>query len=201
MRKLHGRIGALNDQLQQALKTKETEGKPAVLSKVQLTRLKDEYPEMADMLEGDIADVIAAIATKSADPKEIQALVQRGVAEEVAKFREESVTDQHENWKTDCWATFPSEDSQGERTPEYAAWLKTMTPEEAAQFENSNSPAFVNRKLGQFYDWKNRAAKAETEKKSRLSAAITPQGTARANPQNLSDEEAVNKAFMDAYES
>ena len=195
VRKLHGRIGALNDQLQQALKAKETEGKPAVLSTVQLTRLKEQYPEMADILEGDIADVIAAVAHKSADPKEIQALVSKQVAEQVFVMRQEAITDRHENWMTDCWA----DQIGGTRTHEYAAWLKTMTPEEADAFENSQNPGFVSRKLDQFYDWKGKAAKAETEKQSRLKAAITPQGTARAGPQTMSEDEAERKAFEDAY--
>ncbi|MGH8430375.1 MAG: hypothetical protein ACREUF_08225, partial [Solimonas sp.] len=79
--------------------------------------------------------------------------------------------------------------------------LKTMTEDEARAFENSQNPTFVNRKLDQFYDWRNKAAKAETEKQQRLKAALTPQGGARAGQQTMSDEEAERKAFEDAYHS
>lgn len=199
LRKLHGRIGSLNDQLQQALKAKETEGKPAVLSPVALTRLKDQYPEMADMLEGDISEVIANLAQKSVDPKEIAAMVSKQVEAEKFVMRQEAVTDRHESWQQDCWVVFPTDENPGERTPDYAAWLKTMKPEEAHAFENSQNPAFVIRKLDQFYDWKSKSVKAETEKQQRLKAAVTPQGTARAGPQTLSEEEAERKAFEDSF--
>lgn len=202
LRKLHGRIGSLNDQLQQALKVKETEGKPAVLTPVALKRLKDEYPEMADMLEGDIADVIANLAQKKIDPEEIAAIVTKQVEVEKFAMRQESVTDRHDTWATDCWA----DQIGGTRTPDYAAWLMTMKPEEASAFENSQNPAFVIRKLDQFYDWKSKqaqgieaVARTQAEKQQRLKGAITPTGTARASPQTLSEEEAERKAFEDAY--
>ncbi|MGH8430423.1 MAG: hypothetical protein ACREUF_08475 [Solimonas sp.] len=195
MRKLHGRIGALNDQLQQALKAKETEGKPAVLSTGELKRLKGEYPELAELLEGDLAEVVAG--QKAPDPKAIDDLVSQRVAAELDAFRRQAVDDRHETWKTDLWVGQPGET----RTAEYAAWLKTMTEDEARAFENSQNPTFVNRKLDQFYDWKNKAAKAETEKQQRLKAALTPQGGARAGQQTMSDEEAERKAFEDAYHS
>lgn len=204
LRKLHGRIGSLNDQLQQALKAKETEGKPAVLSPVALSRMKSEYPELADMLEGDISDVLANLAQKTVDPKEIAAMVARQVADETFAMRKEALNDRHETWEKDCWADQPG----GTRTPDYAAWLNTMTQEDAAAFENSQNPAFVIRKLDQFYDWKGKknqatesVARTQAEKKQRLTAAITPQGTARAGPQTQSDEEALNKGFAEGFNS
>lgn len=204
LRKLHGRIGSLNDQLQQTLKAKEAEGKPAVLTPVALARLKAEYPEMADMLEGDIADVIANIAQKKVDPAEIAAMVTKQVEVEKFAMRQESITDRHDTWVADCWA----DQIGGNRTPQYAAWLMTLPAGEADTFENSMNPAFVNRKLDQFYDWKGKQAQAmettartQAEKQQRLKGAITPTGTTRASSTNLSDEEAANKAFQDAYEN
>lgn len=195
VRKLHGRIGALNDQLQQTLKAKETEGKPAVLSSVQLTRLKAEYPEMADMLEVDIAEAVRGMAHKATDPKEIENLVSKRVDAEIFTMRQEAITDRHDTWQADCWADQPG----GTRTAPYQAWLNTMAQGEAEAFESSMNPAFVNRKLDQFYDWKNKLATAETEKKQRLKAALTPSGTARASPQTMSDAEAERKAFEEEF--
>lgn len=204
VRKLHGRIGALNDQLQNALKKNEAEGKPAVLSEVQLSRLKGEYPELADLLKGDIADVISGLAQHKADPKEIESIVSSRVEKEIFKMRTEAVEDVHPTWATDCWETRPAVQTdgsivEGKRKPIYQAWLNTMTADEASAFENSQSPAFVNRKLSEFYAWKEKAAKAETEKQQRLKAAVTPQGTPRAGPQTVPDEEAERKAFEEEF--
>lgn len=201
VRKLHGRIGALNDQLIQALRAKETEGKPAVLSTVRLERLKAEYPEIADILEADLVATMSSLSQKEADPKAIEEMVTSRVAERVAAeafaMRKEAVTDRHPNWATDCWTDEPG----GTRTPEYQAWINTMTEDEASAFENSQNPSFVNRKLEQFYDWKSKAAQAEAEKQNRLQAAITPQGTARAGPKTMSEEEAERRAFEDSFNS
>ncbi len=198
LRKLHGRIGALNDQLQQALKAKETDGKPAVLTHTELKRLKAEFPEMAELLGADIADAMAGVKATAIDPDEIAKLVSRGVATEVAKVREDFVNAEHANWKTDLWTGEPG---ASDRTPAYEAWRKTMTPEQANAIEASQSPAFVTRKLSEFYAWKDKASKAEAEKQNRLKAAVTPQGTARAGPQNLSDDEALMKGFAEGFNS
>jgi hypothetical protein len=195
VRKLNGRIGALNDQLRQALKTKETEGKPAVLTSRELTRLKGEYPELAELLEGDIAEVMAGLAAP--DPKAISELVSKGVANEMVKFREEAVTDRHENWKTDLWIGEPGT----QRTPEYEAWRKTMTAEQADAIESSNNPIFVSRKLDEFYAFKAKASKAEADKQGRLKAALTPQGTPRGSNQTISDNEALSKGFNEGFNS
>jgi hypothetical protein len=194
LRKLHGRIGALNDQLQTALKAKETEGKPAVLSPVELKRFKDEYPEMAGTLQEDIAEAIAGIKQAAPDPKVIEALVTDRVERQMSELRDAAVTDVHETWKTDLFA-------EGKRTAEYDAWLKTMPTDEAEKLESSNNPHYVIKKLNQFYDWKGKEAKAKTEKQDRLKAALTPQGVPRAGQSTLSDEEAMRKGFDDAFAS
>lgn len=201
IRKLNGRIGSLNDQLQQALKSKEAEGKPAVLTTRELTRMKAEFPEMASLLEQDLAEAMSNVSGSKPDPKEIETLVSSRVKEEMHTIRLEAVTDRHENWASDLWAVQPTLDQPGIPTPAYSEWLKTMTEAEVLAFESSQSPAFVNRKLDQFYDWKSKTAKAEQAKQSRLKASITPQGTARAGPQTVSDAEAERKAFEDAYNS
>ena len=197
LRKMHGRMGALNDQLQQALRAKEAEVKTAAAQPVKLTRLKAEFGELAELLEDDISEVVKGLGHQKVDPREIDNLVSKRVADEVFNMRRESITDTHENWETDCWADQPG----GTRTPEYQAWINTMSAPEASAFENSQNPAFVNRKLNQFYDWKNKLAKTETEKQQRLKAAVTPQGTARAGSQTMSDDEALRKGFNEGFSS
>ncbi|MES2942918.1 MAG: hypothetical protein V4772_08620 [Pseudomonadota bacterium] len=205
VRKLHGKIGELNDKLQKTLKTKETEGKPAVLSPVALNRLKGEYPELSELLEGDIAEVIASLAQKKADPKEIEDLVSSRVSKELSLFKRESLFDRHQTWETDIWAQKPAMSEgqfvPGVPTPAYQAWLKTMTAAEVDALNNSESPTFVSRKLDQFYDWKGKQAKAEIDKQSRLKAALTPQGLQKGNSQTMSEEEAARKAFDDSFNS
>jgi hypothetical protein len=197
VRNLHGHVGALKEELAQLKKVKDETGKPATLTPVELKRMKAEFPEMSQFLQEDMAEVLANLAPKATDPKEIDAIVERRVQAVEARLREENVNDRHPTWKTDCWVDKPG----GQRTAEYQAWLKTMPDAEAQAFESSQSPSFVNRKFDQFYDWKNKAAKAETEKQNRLKAAVTPQGVPRAGQSTMSDEEAMRKAFEDTFNS
>ena len=197
MRKLHGKIGALNDQLQTALKAKETDGKPAVLSPVALTRLKAEYPELSDLLEGDITEAIASLAAKKADPKEIEELVARGVAKELHADRHERLLERHENWVKDLWVDQPG----GTPTQAYQDWLKTMPEADVHAFNTSESPAFISRKLDNFYEWRVKQTKTQAEKQNRLKAALTPQSESKGSSQTMSEEEAERKAFEDSFNS
>lgn len=205
LRRLHGRIGQLNDDLQQLKKARDAEGKPvdgkpaAPLTKFSLEKIKSEYPELGALLEDDLSQALSGMRS-TPDAEQLQALVApllaKQLGQEIAKFREESVNDRHENWKTDLWMGEPG---RSERSADYEAWRKTIPEADANALENSDSPSFVNRKLDQFYDWKTQASKTKTAKQDRLKAAITPQGTARQGPASMSEEEAAQKAFDDAF--
>lgn len=200
-RKLHGRIGDLNSQLQQALKAKEEAGKPATATPLELKRLKEQYPDLAGFLQEDLAESLTSLAPKAADPNEIKGLIDQGVAQgvarQMAKLRDAQVTAAHEHWKTDLYADLKT----GTKTAEYQAWLKTMPDAEAKAFEDSTNPYLVINKLNQFYDWKGKEAKAKTEKDERLKAAITPKGVPRAGQQTMSDDEALAKGFSEGFNS
>lgn len=204
IRKLHGQFGALNDLVRKTMQTREAEGKPATLSAVELKRMKAEYPDMAAFLEEDLAHVMSGLKPQQQDPTEIDNRVSERVTQLLAaeranlraELRTDAVTDRHESWKTDLWV---GGELGKTRTPEYVAWLKTMPEAEAAQFESSDSPAYVSRKLDQFYDWKNKAAQAEATKKNRLAAAVTPTSGARASPQTMSDADAELKGFEQGF--
>lgn len=195
LRKVHGRIGEMNDLLRKALQTKEAEGKPAVLTPVELKRIAANFPELAADMSEDIAEAIASLRTVAApvDPKELDSLVESRVAAIVAKQRVDEVKEAFPTWETDLWA------APGVHTTAFASWRKTLSPAEVERLDNSNSPSFINRKLGEFYEWKNKATQAATEKTERLKGAITPQGVARAAPPAISDDEAMRKAFAESF--
>lgn len=200
-RRLQGQYGALHDLLKQTLKTKEAEGKPAALTPVELKRMKEQYPELAGDLQEDLKELIAGIAPKATDPKEVQDLIEKGVAQgverEMARQRDAAVTDRFETWKTDLYANLQT----GEKTPEYQAWLKTMSEAEGQAFESSTNPYFVIRKLTAFYEFKDKANKAKAQKDERLRANLTPQGVPRAGQTTMSDEEAMRKGFEAGFSS
>ncbi len=202
LRQLQGKFGDLNRELLKLKTPKEGEGDPPKPAPVDLRRLKAEYPDISEALASDLAEAMATLAPKGASPEELQALinqqVQAGIRKEAARLADEAVTTTYETWKQDLWV---GGDLGKERTPEYQAWLKTMPEAEGKAFETSGSPAFVTRKLAQFYDWKTKAAKSEDDKQQRLKAALNPQGQPRAGPQTMSDEEAMRKGFAEGFNS
>ena len=201
IRKLQGQIGDLNSLLREQMKKKEEAGKPAVVTAVELKRMKEEYPELAQFLQEDLAESLSALAPRGPDSKELHELIDRGVAQGVearmAELREAAVTDRHERWKTDLYADLKT----GQKTPEYQAWLKTMSEAEGKAFEASQNPYFVIKKLDAFYEWRDKAAKAKQQQQDRLKANITPQGVPRAGQATPSDEEAMRKGFEAGFNS
>lgn len=201
IRKLQGQIGDLNSLLREQMKKKEEAGKPAVVTAVELKRMKEEYPELAQFLQEDLAESLSALAPRGPDPKELHELINHGVAQGVearmAELREAAVTDRHEHWKTDLYADLTT----GQKTPEYQAWLKTMSEAEGKAFEASQNPYFVIKKLDAFYEWRDKAAKAKQQQQDRLKANITPQGVPRAGQPTTSDEEAMRKGFEAGFNS
>lgn len=200
IRKVYGRLGALQDQLQTLLKPREVEGKPATLTAPELKRMKAEYPELAKELEGDLTDLLQTLAAgaKGPDPANLSELIEAGVQRRLAERADAEVTDEHPTWKADMWV----DGKLGEaRTPDYTAWLATMPEADRYRFENSNNPMYVTRRIGEFYTWRQARTQAQTEKQDRLKAAITPRGVPRAGPSTQSDREAAEAGFNEGFNS
>jgi hypothetical protein len=161
----------------------------AIGSSKEWDALKEEYPEWASATE-KLLD--AKLATHKAPPtddvaKTVEDKLHAQMAQQASKDRSDEISEIHPNWKADLFTV----DAQGQSAPtaDYAAWAKTMTPEEVAKFENSNSVLYVDRKLTQFYAWKSaRAAHAAeaaqptvkpivSTRQKRLEAAVNPRGT------------------------
>lgn len=195
LRKAHGRIGALNDQLLQTMKAKEAEGKPAVLTAPELTRLKGQFPELGEMLGPDLAEWFASQTSKQ-DPTAVQALVEQ----EIAKARE-AMDKRNLEERMEALEEEHPDAPQVIRSPEFAAWRLTLTADQQASLDRATSPYVVAKKLTAFKEWRDTEAKAKQQSKKRLEAAVTPTGTSRSGQHVLSDREEAEKAFAEAIKS
>lgn len=199
LRKAHGRIGALNDLLHQTMKAKEEAGKPAALTPMELKRTREEFPELAEFIESDMAGFLAA--NSGANPEAVAAMVEQSLAkqrEEADKAdiaqRQEELEEEH----PDAREVFAK--------PEFASWFQALPEAERNAMQRTKSVAVLSRKLTAFKAWNaEQAAKAEAsanakqQSKKRLEAAITPTGVGGRQGSNvLSDREAAEKAFADA---
>ena len=188
LRDANGRIGALNDLLKQTREHKKDEGKAPVLSAVELKRMKEQYPELAETLTADIGELMATLA-KPQDKDEVSRLIKEQVAESSFAERKQMLSDEHPDWEAikkgeDLWK-----------------WIATLPADEASAFQNSANPLYVAKKLTVFKAWRDGATKAKDDSQERLEAAITPRGVPRTSKSTMSDEEAMLKGFEEGFKT
>lgn len=198
LRKAHGRIGALNDQLHQALKAKEAEGKPAVLTPMELKRTKEQFPELYEFIGPDIEEAMASL--RGQNPEAIKTLVSDAIAAERQTLKEELIQE-----RKDAVAEEHPDAKELIESPDFSVWAASLPEAELKVLQTTNSPNVLIKKLTAFKGWKeakDAAARRESEtkqaSKERLAAAVTPKGVGRAGQNVLSDREAAEKAFAEA---
>lgn len=194
LRKVHGRIGALNDQLHQKLEAKKAEGEPAVLTAPEMKRMKEQFPELAGEMGADIAEAMASM--RSLTPEAIQKISDERYEARRQDERMAEVLEEHPDF------------IEVINTADFARWTGTLTESEKARVNTSKAPAFVSKTISTFKAW--HAGEAEKQRLSdeskqksqaRLKAAIPPTGSHRPNQQTLSAREAEERAFADAANS
>lgn len=190
LRKANGRIGALNDLLQQQQAKKEAEGKPAALTSVEMKRLRDEYPELADAISTDISEMLANLkqAETQQDPDAITSIVKAEVAKERELLRQEALAHRHPDWQ----------DLRDTPTPEYQAWMASLPNDERTKYMESESPYYVADQLDKFKAWRDKAAQAKLKSKERIEDAVAPTGGRASRSSTISEEEAMRQAFAKA---
>lgn len=192
LRDAGGRYGEIKqqvEQLQKRLTTSSTAGEASADAGELLKDLRDEFPELADKLEGAFSKVMANKGgiDQSGIDQIVSARIQseRQAAIEEAK---QSLTEAHPDWQEVITA------------PTYAEWRSTLPPRVNARITSSQDPFFAAEMLDQHKEWlvskttKQPAKPAEPSK--RLANAVMPSGT-RGAPQGEPDKKAAIRA---AYE-
>lgn len=181
LRKVFGELGTL----------KNPQGSP--LAKARLEKLRQEYPEVADLLEADLAALPGA-AGASAEAVERQ--IQERVAATVATLRQETAAEldrrmtviRVENRHKD-WATVRD-------TPEYKLWLNGTDQAYRDKFVSSWDADTVIEGLDKFKKWRDDTATASARKKERLEhAVVTPPRAITAPRSVLPDNAGLSVGF------
>ncbi len=188
-----GRYGALKqqiEQLQERIATATTAGEVAANSADAgelLADLRDEFPELADKLQGAFSKVMASRG--GIDPGGIEKLVSERLEAARQKDQEaalEQLTEAHPDW------------IEVRAKPEFQEWKATLPDRVRARFERSQDPFYVSEMLDQHKDWLNSRAKQPSapaaqqpasQPNRRLAAATVPNGT-KAAPKGEPDAKA-----------
>ena len=188
VRSANGRIGALNDLLHKA-NEKKAEGKPAALTTVEMRRMKEAYPELAEDLSADINEALANLKSTAQDPDEFARLVDERVAKAAHEMRKETLAERHPDWE------------DVKKSESFWKWMDALPEADRTAIQTSASPTFVASKLDVFKAWRDKGAKTKQQSQERLESAITPTSSAGTGKTTLSDEEAMQKAFAEGFNS
>lgn len=189
LRDAYGRIGALNDLLHKKTDEKKTEGKPAVLTTVEMKRIREAYPELADDLVADLSEALANVKSTAQDADEMSRLVDERVAKAAHELRKETLAERHPDWE------------DVKKSEVFWKWIESLPQDEQKSIQTSASPMFIAGKLDTFKAWRDKSTKAKQKSQERLESAITPTSSAGTGKSNLSDEEAMQKAFAEGFNS
>ena len=202
LRKAHGRIGALNDQLQQTMKAKEAQGQPATLTPMELKKTREEFPELAESISADLKDYFAT--QRGGIPEEQAAkIIEARLAQQREELEKEAIAERQEVLHEDHPDAKEIINSNVFRT-----WVNGLPERERTVIQNTNSPYVLSKKLTAFKNWHdaesakaNEKAQAEKKKQERLDAAITPKGAGRSSQPTLSEREEMERGLELGFNS
>lgn len=177
-------FGAMGSMKQSMTALQARQQGPSAPVNVNLKRLSQEYPEMAQSLMEDLRESLGSGGGGGVNPE----VVERMVSDRMESFGKSTelklLSVMHPDWRA-----IPS-------TPEFVQWKGTLAPDELQVVEDSWDSASVGEALGRFKAWKSRASQTKQQRQSRLEAAVTPRGTRQATP-SMTD----NDAFLSGFKS
>ncbi|EKD97508.1 MAG: hypothetical protein ACD_23C00889G0004 [uncultured bacterium] len=180
----YGRLSQRIEEMQQRVVAESTSNVASTSADAGelLKDLRDEFPELADKLEGAFSKVMANKG--GVDPAELNRILseqyqvkrqeERQVEVEQAKSQ---LTEAHPGWQEVI------------NTPRYAEWRTTLPPRVNARITSSQDPFFAAEMLDQHKDWLiSKTKKQPAEPSRRLANAVMPSGT-RIIPQGSQQSE------------
>ena len=177
---LSGHLGGMK-QVMEGLRKERKQLTPG-----QLTRVTANFPELAEDLQADLADLTGA---PQVDPEEFGRRVSTEVESKMAvksvEFEAKLLRFYHRDWK------------EVASSKDFQDWKSTLPEGERNTLNNSNDGEFIADKLTEFKSLRAKASdtaksKSSDSRQRRLEAAVSPKGTgaAAASPRATSDFQA-----------
>lgn len=167
--RLFGKIGEVQRYVNELKQAKPSEGAMKAASGTKLNKLREQFPELAELLEADLTvEPGQAVAPQQQiDPKVIEEIAERRAAAKAAelerKMEEKRLSSLYKGWKEDI------------NSPDFRLWLQTQPKEYQQKLVTSRDSDEVADGLTQFKAWRDKGAKQQANRQ-RLEAAVTPAG-------------------------
>lgn len=172
--KLFGKMGAFQQSLE-AVKSARPQQ-----ANIALTRLAQEYPELAQTLADDLRESL--VGGSAADAQAVEKIVSEKLEGVGKTYETKLLSVMHPDWRS-----IPS-------MPEFAQWKGTLSPDELRVVDDSWDALSVGEALSKFKSWKAQTIQAKQQRQSRLEAAVTPRGTRQPTP-SLTEQDAFEAGF------
>lgn len=184
VRVVHGRFGELNSRIQHLNKVGMSEED---LSKAKSIATK--YHEA--ILDGDMekANELYLQSMQLMPRQQVQQPqidIGSALTEQTQKFEVKLLSMKHPDWR------------QQYQSSDFSLWMQTIPEADRQELGNSWDAAYISNKLDEFKSWRSKSTQSgqQTQKKQqRLVNAVTPQGTAHAVPNPVTEEEAMQAAI------
>lgn len=178
LRKVFGRFGDIQSKL-------TATAAPGKVNAEALKKFKDEYPDMAELIEPLLIGLPSAgpgITQEQVDAH-VNKAVAEGVSTAVRELNAEMLGRFHSDWET----IRESDDLQ--------LWLGTQAPAYREKFLGSSSAVFLANGIDKFKAWKGNSESTRQQSTSRLERAIAPKGRSAPGAPAVSDQAAFNRGF------
>ena len=181
-----GRIGEVNQRMQQMLSQQQTAGQSSLkLSKDNMKRLSSEFPEIAEMLAEDLSEALKGYGGSSSqfDPSVIDQKVAEAttvIADRLTKDNERfRLSLVEENWEEVIGV--PDVDGNIPDT-EYRRWLSKQDDEYQQKVGGSWNAREIAASIKKFREDTAKAKQQVQQRKTRLADAVTPTGGTQVAP-------------------
>ena len=169
--KVFGKFGEINRHLQQS--------GPGALNKLSLKKLREEYPDVAELLESDLAESIGKPGPgyDSSDLDQRLQTYSQTVANEIQTIRDQFevrlLAFKHPDFNT----LFDGENNRW-KDLDAKEWLENVADEETKRnFLSSRDAGWLSAKLDAFKEWKRKKYAAKETSTKRLERAVAPTTT------------------------
>lgn len=185
VRNVFGRFGELNSRIQHLNKVGMSEE-----DLVKAKGVATQYHEA--ILDGDMekANELYLQSMQLMPRQQVQQQPQidigSALTEQSQKFEAKLLSMKHPDWQ------------QQRQSADFDLWVQTLPEADRQELGNSWDAAYISNKLDEFKSWRSKSTQSgqQTQKKQqRLVNAVTPQGTAHAVPNPVTEEEAMQAAI------
>ena len=208
MQKVTGKLGEFNRTLQQLQSSSRQPGGAAYqIAADKLKRTREMYPDLADAIASDLAEVFngatiagatpeAAASGQPAQPVQsgptpeqiarfVEAKTQEAQQAMARRYEERMLTQRHPDWVETA------------RTPDFKLWAETLPAKERQMLLTSEDALFVAQKLDAYKAARAQQHNSRTNTRRRLEQAVVPTASSGAGASTLSQTE--EDAFLAGF--